>query len=151
MAPLYLFLYVTLLSSSFFNLYIHISNLYFVMHDLCLRTLRVTVFDTEDVPFSDFQSFIKIACIILRSLFCIPFWGQTYFMKISPPDSNTFFLFILRYRPVRMTEGNLNANNNADICPIPSKFHMLMYYRIIKKCIHKISETYIFLRMGSRS
>ena len=29
-----------------------------------------------------------------------------------------------------MTEATLNANNNIDICSIPSKFHMCMYDRM---------------------
>ena len=46
-----------------------------------------------------------------------------------------------------MTDATLNANNYIDICSIPSKFHMCMYYRM-KIVMHKISQAYIVLAFG---
>ena len=91
--------------SLFLNLYIHISNLYFVMFDLFSFNM-MTVFDILKVcHIQIFNPTLKWHALssILRALFHILFWGKHFntirlFMKIKTLYFNIFsFNFIFKY------------------------------------------------------
>ena len=99
-----------------------------------MPSFRVTIFDTEFMALSYPKSYIKIAYILYYYQKSVPypflganFSSQDGFLwKLRSPIL-TFSPFILKHRPVHMTEVTSKTNNFIDICSILSKFHMCMY------------------------
>ena len=122
-------------SADVLNRYIHISNLCFVMQDLCLISVWQS-FIQNVCHFQLLKPTLKwhTLCAILRGLLHIPFWGQTFqcttiFMKSYIPYFNAS-PSIFKYRQVYLSEATLNVKSNVDMCSIPLKFHMRIYDRI---------------------
>ena len=119
-----------------------------------MSSLRVRVFDTKGMSFSDLLSYIKMAWVMHYTqnfVLQTPFGGKLFKytqLFITIRKSYSFYHFFHKYRPLYMTEATLNANNNIYICSIfSSKLHILMYDRI-KNMYTQISEAYLFLAYG---
>ena len=121
---------VTSFLPCFVNLYIHISNLYFVMHNESLllgwKSLLPKICNFQ--IFNPTFKYVTL-CIILKTLIHVPFGDKHFnatwlFVKNNTSYLDAFFLSIPKYWPVYITDATLNINNNVAICLIPLKVHV---------------------------